>query len=378
MKTIICFTTGLMTTDAIPTGFFVEFVDQLFDSLNGTKGETCKELRGIITSDSPHLQFWQDAAVIIDGWRFQSNKPGKFQRPPSQDGLLMTLEGMKRLWLCVSQEKRHNKNVRYLVPRNVNQDPLENMFGAIRSNCGSNCKPNVQQFVGGFKSCIINGLAYQDVAKGSNCEIDDVSLLSNLQTLLNSDDLNSRMSNVGTVGSDEATAEMYFLDEQQDSLPVGAPRDLSAVSYVSGYIAKRILANSSCQLCKSCILHPCPNQSLDSGLLFKEYGDDRRRLTYPSEELVITVDHCAKLLEKKLEEKIHEDRIMEKLASAMKQEISFEWIKCSCPLHSNILIEKLLKSVCLIGIPWWCKRQNRINAEQLKEKTVLRKTQNLQ
>lgn len=82
----------------------------------------------------------------------------------------------------------------------------------------------MDQFVGAFKSCIINGLAYQDVEKGSKCEVDDASLLSNLQTLLTSDNLNltSRMS---SVGSEEGTAEMSFLDEQQDSLPIGAQRD---------------------------------------------------------------------------------------------------------------------------------------------------------
>lgn len=89
----------------------------------------------------------------------------------------------------------------------------------------------MEQFVGAFKSCIINGLAYQDVAKGSNCDVDDASLLSNLQTLLTSDNFNpiSSMSTVGNVGSEGETAEMSSLDEQ-DSLPIGVPRDISAVS----------------------------------------------------------------------------------------------------------------------------------------------------
>lgn len=69
---------------------------------------------------------------------------------------------------------------------------------------------------------------------------------------------------------------------------------------------------------------------------------------------------------------------MGKLASAMKQEVSFEWIKFSSPLHCRILIEKVLKSIWLTGIVWWCKRQNRNNAEQLKEKAVLRKTKKRQ
>lgn len=72
-------------------------------------------------------------------------------------------------------------------------------------------------------------------------------------------------------------------------------------------------------------------------------------------------------LKKKLEEKIYEDRVLEKFTSAMKQEVSFDWVKCSCPLHCHVLIEQVLKSVCLIGIPWWCKRQNRTNAEQLRK-----------
>jgi hypothetical protein len=46
-----------------------------------------------------------------------------------------------------------------LHTRNLNQDPLENKFGDIRSYCSCNSNPTVGQFVDALKTSIVNGLA---------------------------------------------------------------------------------------------------------------------------------------------------------------------------------------------------------------------------
>ena len=65
--------------------------------------------------------------------------------------------------------------------RQVNQDALENTFGAVRQHCGSNNNPSVGQFVDALKTVIINGLAYKSLY-GTNCEDDGASLLDKLHS----------------------------------------------------------------------------------------------------------------------------------------------------------------------------------------------------
>jgi hypothetical protein len=71
----------------------------------------------------------------------------------------------------------------YLETRSLNQDPLENTFGIIRLNCGSNNNPTVGQFADALKTSITNGLAYAGL-RNANCERDDTELLDNLHSLL--------------------------------------------------------------------------------------------------------------------------------------------------------------------------------------------------
>jgi hypothetical protein len=46
---------------------------------------------------------------------------------------------------------------------NLNQDALENTFGAIHLHCGSNNNQSIEQFVGALRTVIINGLAYRNM-----------------------------------------------------------------------------------------------------------------------------------------------------------------------------------------------------------------------
>lgn len=66
-----------------------------------------------------------------------------------------------------------------LRTRALNQDALENLFGAIRNGCGCNDNPTAVQFVASLKTQILNGLTNQGLA-GSNCQEDNNFLLSNL------------------------------------------------------------------------------------------------------------------------------------------------------------------------------------------------------
>ncbi|KAG8223940.1 hypothetical protein J437_LFUL003748 [Ladona fulva] len=54
----------------------------------------------------------------------------------------------------------------------LNQDSLENLFGMIRHNCGSNRNPTAMQFITALKTSLLNGLVARELQHG-NCEVDE-------------------------------------------------------------------------------------------------------------------------------------------------------------------------------------------------------------
>jgi hypothetical protein len=90
------------------------------------------------------------------------------------NGWLINITAGQHVWRTV-KEARFN----CLHTQNLNQDPLENTFGDIRSYCICNSNPTVGQFVDEMTTSIVNGLAYRGLC-GMNCEDDGVTLLDNL------------------------------------------------------------------------------------------------------------------------------------------------------------------------------------------------------
>ena len=74
--------------------------------------------------------------------------------PPSQNGWVITIGAVQHVWGKVSEEHKF----KFLETRNLNQDALENKFGAIRLHCGSKNNPSVGQFLDALKAVIIDGL----------------------------------------------------------------------------------------------------------------------------------------------------------------------------------------------------------------------------
>ena len=69
-----------------------------------------------------------------------------------------------------------------------------------------------------------------------------------------------------------------------------------SVAYVSGFIAKHLLNNSTCEICKKCLISEVPSP-LDVYTGFKEHSNTVQSLTYPTEKLVETVGTAVTVLE---------------------------------------------------------------------------------
>jgi hypothetical protein len=72
---------------------FYEQVDNLFNSFSGgTRVDQGKTLRCPLSNNSPHIEYWKKASMVINSWIFL--KDGKYaflHPPPSQNGWLIDI-----------------------------------------------------------------------------------------------------------------------------------------------------------------------------------------------------------------------------------------------------------------------------------------------
>jgi hypothetical protein len=101
----------------------------------------CKVLHYQLIGTSKDLEQWQNAATKIKSWTFLNKECEQIRPPPSQTGWLITIVAVQHVWRRVNVEEKF----KYVETRNLNQDVLQNSFGAIRLNCGSNNNPSVGQ-----------------------------------------------------------------------------------------------------------------------------------------------------------------------------------------------------------------------------------------
>ena len=170
--------------------------------------------------------------------------------PPSQTGWLITIDAMQHVWRKVSEKHK----LKCFETRNLNQDALENTFGAIRLHYSSNNNQSVGQFVDSLKTVIINGLAYRSLY-GTDCEDDGASHLDKLHSFLKPSNASSTspLTSYESETTDSVPAIVHIGKEAQHGLNAtvrACDMKMFSVAYVSGFIAKCLLNNSNCDICK--------------------------------------------------------------------------------------------------------------------------------
>ncbi|XP_063896832.1 uncharacterized protein LOC126056415 [Helicoverpa armigera] len=221
---------GDMPTEALATANLISSMDDLFDGVNASTPDL---RRGKIFStnikhNTGHLQMF-DKMKFFKTLEFL----GCRGNPPSKDGWIWTLNGLEMVWKILSAK---HTTVKSLSTRRFQQDPLENLFGCIRFNCGSNSNPTVAQFVAGLKTAVISNMAH---TSSGNCELDSNSaIITNFKKLLTpATDMHTETEQSESVIENEI--EENIISSLEQNLEEGSS-ELQACAYVCGFIIKNI------------------------------------------------------------------------------------------------------------------------------------------
>lgn len=317
------------------------FFDELFDSMNGSyTKKNChgKPLLGPVRPNSVHNGVWNNAKKQLKNMAYVNIATGKAEKVPTIENWVWTIDGVQMLI------KKLNKNygITSVWMRHLNQDPLENFFGAIRSHGCRNTNPTTERFETSYTSLLINNITSVH-APGANCERDYCNLL---HTLILADDCQAtKTSNL------ESITDVTILDigEKND------PRVMGALQFVSGYFVKKAQKNVS-RNCTECHKNMVASQE-NEYIKCREYAG-RRWLVSPSESLVSCISAVQDINNEILKKNLYISNIKEVIKTLILMFINFDFLNCEN--HKDKLIDYLINLSCRFFIYNYCKDINKI------------------
>lgn len=259
----------LLGSNALGTADFCLFMDKCFDSVNGStlKSTNGKILRSAVKPNSEHLKFWNEAITVFESMYF-IRSDGKKSVPPSVIHWIETLKSFKHLWLNLK-----SCNLKFLLPRHINQDPLECLFGCFRQHAGRNINPDCYHFMTSFKTLLLNNFS-SIKSINANCKADNLKPLSNLKQFLQCTQINYN----DDIQITPNFTEISSLNNEQNKLILG---DMT-ITYVIGYMAKQILKIvNECQTCELDLI----DKTAQNKLINVRNFTSKKSLSHPSSKL---------------------------------------------------------------------------------------------
>ncbi|KAJ8708172.1 hypothetical protein PYW08_010538 [Mythimna loreyi] len=163
-----------------------------------------------------------------------------------------------------------------IVARNFNQDPLENFFGAIRSNGVRNNNPNCNQFINAFKTLIVNNYNSPHSAV-ANCEEDFNTIMQSLSHLIsnNRDDSHT----VDFACNIDSLLNIMSEIKNNDTL-----LHAESKKYVTGYVIKKSKSKIF-KNCSNCLVNLC-RSGIDFDSFNYEIDYTKKSLFHPSDGFI--------------------------------------------------------------------------------------------
>jgi len=167
---------GSLPAETIYTAEFVEIFDKLFDILNSSKLYSSNSNKFTYTNEqvtflNKTIEFLQRIKIIRKDGKNITNSLKSIKC------LIISINSVLQLWNHLQQS---SAPIQYLFTRRLNQDSLENFFGAIRKQSGNAFNPTPIQFYYGFKKLF--SIDYIKANSG-NCTADEESILIRCQDI---------------------------------------------------------------------------------------------------------------------------------------------------------------------------------------------------
>jgi hypothetical protein len=309
--------------NAVGTAKFCLFMDKTFDSVNAStiNAELGKPLRSAVRGRSPHVDHWKYAIKVFESMKFINKTNGKTMVPPSVKNWIFSLKSFNYLWLQLKKS-----NLKYFLPRHINQDPLECLFGSVRSHGIRNINPNSYQFICSFKTLLINN--FMSIKSAGNCEHDDSeNALYNLKqfiesgsSVLSEDDVNVNVLSISMIDIPIALDASYLTD--------------MTIGYVCGYLARSVLKDTNfCRLCKNELVGDVENNDL---IRVRDYT--KKSLLYPSDSFKNIINQMF-YITKNILPNISQQNIGKHLIFLFEINVDFN---ITCPKHDlkSLIFEK--------------------------------------
>lgn len=145
-------------------------------------------------------------------------------------------------------EHCQKKGLTCLKTGHINQDPIENFFGCIRSHGIRNIKPTCYQTEGSFKALLVSNLTSTH-SIGANCKDDEGTLLTSLSDLIESENANTEANSNRASEFDEPR------HAEKSSNEIWSPLRVAIRVKSAGELAKSILSSTknliNCTHCKN-------------------------------------------------------------------------------------------------------------------------------
>ncbi|KAJ2938504.1 hypothetical protein O0L34_g12999 [Tuta absoluta] len=331
---------GILPLECKETADVLLFFDDLFDSVNGSfeKNKHAKPLLGPATPTSCHKKVWQESKAVLREMKFVNPKKNAIENVPTLKNWVWTLEGIELLL----NKLKTDYQITSVWLRHLNQDPIENFFGAIRSHGCRNVNPTPEKFESAFTTLLVNSLSSVH-APGANCEVDPCNALH--EVIITAKDCNYTDCNLQNIPDITITP----LEEKND------PRQIAGLQYVSGYFVKnaRKKVFKGCKKCRDDLI----SENEPEYLRYREFAN-KKWLCSPSDSLLRCISELQDIIYNTIKENLEKPNLRELIKTMIFMCIDFNYI--SCEKHKDDLIEFLNKISCRFFIYNYCKEINKI------------------
>lgn len=203
---------GALSEEAMPTVDFIAFMNDRFDSFNGTKPPTADDLamdpppyKTAVTPETKHVELWKAFLEEMEGWHFEGSRNLGFHKR-----WCMTIRSLLELWDDFQQAGRT-----YFPVGHCNQDCEENAFSRIRLLGGHRHNPSCKEFCPAFSALLLTCLTA--TIKGKNCKDDGCLNLLNLEALLRKDEMAAATA-AATAAAEAAAAAAADVDAEAQAV----------------------------------------------------------------------------------------------------------------------------------------------------------------